>query len=98
MEKVIINPETEYYIVSLKHTDRKDKYITLWRSENAGYAYPLELSGKYKGYEKGYHMSEGNIPVPCDELPAKFFVLDDRGRVCIKNCKASVEFIKLYAV
>jgi hypothetical protein len=28
-----------YYIISLKHTQKHDKYITLWRPENCGYCH-----------------------------------------------------------
>lgn len=97
-EKKIVNPEVEYFIVSLKHTNKKDKYVTLWRPDNAGYAWPLELAGKYKGYEEGYHHDDENIPVPVNEIPTKFLVKDDRGRDCIKVSKASVEFFLLYKV
>lgn len=97
-EKIIVNPEIEYYVISLEHTGKKDKYITLWRPENRGYAYPLELSGRYNGYEAGYHNSEDNVPIPCVDIHPKFIIHDDLGRMCIKNCKASIEFIKLYIV
>jgi hypothetical protein len=97
-QKEIVNPEIEYFIVSLKHSDRKDKYMTLWRPDNKGYCWPLELSGRYKGYQRGYHNDGVNIPVPCTDIPQKLIVKDDLGRDCIKYCKASIEFIKLYTV
>jgi hypothetical protein len=96
MEKVIINPEIEYFIVSLKHTGKKDKYITLWRPSNAGYCWPVELAGRYQGFQLGYHNSEANVPIPTSELPIKFLVKDGNGRDCIANNKASVAFMKLY--
>jgi hypothetical protein len=95
---IIIKPLTEYFIVSLKHTGKKDKYITLWRPDNKGYCWPLELAGKYNGYQQGYHDGDVNVPVPASEIPLKLIVKDDRGRDCIANNKASVEFIKLYIV
>ena len=97
MEKVIINPEIEYFIVPLKHTMKEHKYITLWRPDNKGYSWPLELSGVYKGYQHGYHMSEGNIPVPVADIPANFIVKDREGRDCIVKNRASVAFVKKYA-
>jgi len=96
--KKIINPEIKYFIISFKHTGRKNKYITLWRPNNAGYCYPIELAGQYNGYEDGYHRDvEGeNIPAPVDSIPEKFISLDDRGRKCIKNSRASVSFIRSF--
>lgn len=97
-KKVIINPLTEYLIVSLKHTNRKDKYITLWRPDNKGYCWPVELAGLYKGYQHDYHNTEGNIPIPYTDLQPKFLVKDDMGRDCIANNKASTQFIKNYSL
>jgi hypothetical protein len=84
-EKQIINPGTEYYVVSLKHTGKKDKFITLWRPDNKGYCWPISIAGTYNGFEFGYHLSDGNKPV-----------VDSEGRECIKNSRAVVSFIKEY--
>ena len=98
MEKRVINPEIEYYIVSLKHTHKRDKYVTLWRPDNKGYCWPLSLAGRYQGYEDGYHNhgldEDLNIPVPCSEVTQKYLVLDDQKRECITNSKASIKFLK----
>jgi hypothetical protein len=96
MSDKIINPETEYFIVSFNHTDKTDKYITLWRPSNAGYCYPIELAGKYNGYEDGYHNSDGNIPIPIVALPKKFIVKDGRDRLCVAHTKQSIAFFKAY--
>lgn len=37
----------EFYIVSVQHTKRRDRYITFWRPDNKGYTYPLSWAGKY---------------------------------------------------
>lgn len=94
----IVNPEIEYLIVSFKHTGKKDKYITLWRPSNAGYCWPLEIAGTYNGYEDQYHNSgeTENIPVPKSEIPVELLVDDNQGRACIKNCRASIKFIKSF--
>lgn len=96
MKKELTNPEIDYFIVSLSHTEKTDKYFTLWRPDNAGYCYPLELAGLYKGYDDGYHKNSENIPVPVVALPKKFLIRDDGGRICIVNNKESVQFIMLY--
>jgi len=94
----MINTETEYFIVSLRHTMKWHKYITLWRPDNKGYSWPLELSGRYQGYEPGYH-NDGigeNIPVPCADIPPSFIIKDDEGRDCIAHKRNVVQFIKKY--
>jgi hypothetical protein len=95
-EVKIVNPEIDYCIVSFSHTNKTDKYITLWRPDNAGYCYPISFAGRYKGYERGYHDSDGNIPVPIVAIPKSFIVLDDRERPCIKNTRTVIAFINLY--
>ena len=52
-----------YYVISLKHTHRRDKYITFWRPKNAGYCYSQEMAGIYETTEKGYHDSDSNTPI-----------------------------------
>jgi hypothetical protein len=85
----------KYYIVSLKHTSKKDKYLTLWRPDNKGYCWPMSLAGVYEDYEPGYHNDEGNTPVPPGAL-WKFIIYDEEHRPCIKNCKASREEVLSY--
>lgn len=61
---------SDFYIVSLKHTQRQHMYITFWRPDDAGYSYPLSWSGKYPeervrsdlGY---YNSGHSTIAVPC---------------------------------
>lgn len=36
-----------FYICDLRPQWRKQRYITFWRPENKGYAWPLPWSGKY---------------------------------------------------
>ena len=88
----------EYYIFSFKHTNKKDKYFTLWRPNNKGYCYPLQAAGRYTELINGYHCNDygENIAVPLNEIPSRFIELDQEGRECVKVSKASIEFIKLY--
>lgn len=60
------------FIVSLTHTMRHDKYITLWRPNNCGYCYSKENAGFYEKPEKGYHDNGGNLPIS-DDLAAQLF-------------------------
>lgn len=40
-------PDLEYVIVSVGKTGKKDPYITFWRPDNKGYAWPLAWAGSY---------------------------------------------------
>jgi hypothetical protein len=82
----------EFYIISLKWTKRGDMYITFWRPDDSGYAYPLSWSGKYSesrvmanpGY---YNNGHSTIAVPClvveplGEAPERGQIDNDAGPV-----------------
>ncbi len=65
-----INQGTNYYIISGKHTNPNDEFITLWRPDDAGYCYAKEHAGIYDGYEKGYH--DTDIVVEASKLEPLF--------------------------
>jgi hypothetical protein len=69
-----IEKEREFYVVSVKHTARQDKYITLWRPNDKGYCYRTEAAGKYAesrvAEHLGYYHSGYDIAVPCEVLDA----------------------------
>lgn len=95
-----------FYIASLKHTRRDNAYITFWRPDNCGYAWPLPWSGKYADervlldqdyYNNGYD----TIAVPCEMVdalavpPVSGTVDNDAGPVVLNNrtnWKCIVEF------
>ncbi|MCE7039171.1 hypothetical protein [Dyadobacter sp. CY312] len=58
-----INTDKQYRIVSMKHTLKNDRFITLWGPNDAGYHWSKEMSGIYEGYVPGYHESERNMPI-----------------------------------
>ena len=66
--------ETLYYIVNLSHTHREHRYMSFWRPECKGYAYPLSWAGKYEEHEVRAHLdyynSGENIAVPCEVVDA----------------------------
>jgi hypothetical protein len=76
---------TDCYIVNLSHIHRKHKYITVWRPDNCGYAWPLSWAGKYP-LEKVmanlhyYNTGTANIAVPCEVLDA-MAVNPDKGDI-----------------
>ena len=82
--------EKGYYIVSLKHTQKRDAYITLWGPNNAGYNFSKEMSGIYITPEKGYTDSENAMPITVELgdslfMPVKY---DGQDKNMIPNCKA----------
>jgi len=62
-----------YFIISLTHTNKGDKYITLWRPNNAGYCYSKESAGRYETPQKDYHDSETNMPIS-EEVADELFI------------------------
>jgi hypothetical protein len=63
-----------FYVVNLSHLKSSDAYITLWRPECKGYAWPLSWAGKYAEAEirsqLDYYNSGENVAVPCAVLDA----------------------------
>lgn len=85
-----------YYIASLKHTRRENDYITFWRPDNAGYAWPLSWAGKYTAEQvlaeqDYYNNGTCKIAVPCDLVDAlgiptaPGMVDNDAGPVVLNN-------------
>ncbi|SIT50470.1 hypothetical protein BN2476_830041 [Paraburkholderia piptadeniae] len=65
----------DYYVISVHHTRREDRYILLWRPDNKGYTYRASTAGRYSaetirahlGY---YNCGCSNIAVPTGILDA----------------------------
>lgn len=61
------------YVISVHHTLREHRYITIWRPEDKGYCwavsragvYPLEQIMQHQGY---YNDGDRNVTVPCEVL------------------------------
>jgi len=84
------------YIVSVKHTNREHAYITVWRPDDKGYAWPLSWAGKYReadvlAQRDYYHRGDDTLAVPCELLdalavpPTKGTVDNDAGPVVLNN-------------
>jgi hypothetical protein len=89
----------EFYVVSLAHTNREHAYISVWRPDNAGYAWPLSWAGKYTAEQieanlDYYHRGDSTIAVPCEVLdaisvpPTKGTIDNDAGPI-VPNTKGS---------
>jgi hypothetical protein len=92
-----INTDQVFRIVSMKHTGKRDTYITLWGPDDAGYHFSKEMSGVYHGYVPGYHDSEGNMPITEEKAESLFIKVDYEGKEkhMIPNCKAVWEALGL---
>lgn len=61
------------FIVNLSHLQRSHRYVTFWRPDDKGYAYPLSWSGRYaeervRAALHYYNTGTANIAVPCDVI------------------------------
>lgn len=85
------------YIISLTHTNKRDKYITLWRPNNAGYCFSKEMAGIYPEPEKGYHDSADNMPIEESMADALFLWLPYDGvpKQMIPNAPAIWDVLKV---
>lgn len=79
-----------YYIISLHHTQKHEKFLTLWRPDNAGYCYSKEQAGVYEIPVPGYHDSDTDMPISVDAADGLFIKAnwDNVNRYMIPNCAA----------
>ena len=68
---------TEFFIVDLRPEWNSNPYVTLWRPDDAGYAYPLPWAGRYSKEQvdeggsyyygsKDHRTRIDRFPVPCE--------------------------------
>lgn len=85
----------DFYVISVTHTNREHQYITVWRPDNKGYAWPLSWAGRYTEQQileslDYYHNGE-NVAVPRHVLdgmavqPTPGTVDNDAGPVVLNN-------------
>ena len=65
--------EREYFVISVAHTPRCSRYITLWAPNDAGYRGRTATAGRYTESQVKSNLSYYNngcdtIAVPCDVL------------------------------
>ncbi|MEK6419982.1 MAG: hypothetical protein V4801_10275 [Burkholderia gladioli] len=64
----------EFYVISVKHTLREHKYVTLWRPDDSGYCYRTARAGRYAPAvvrkHLGYYNTGADIAVPCRVVDA----------------------------
>lgn len=87
--------ERSFYVVNLSHLNREHKYVTFWRPDDCGYAFPLSWAGRYpesvvREHLRYYNRGD-NIAVPCSVVealavdPAKGDIDNDAGPVVLSN-------------
>lgn len=87
---------TEFYVVSVCHTQRAHKYITFWRPDDRGYCWPLSWAGKYSAEQvrehAGYYMSRcssiavlSSVADSLAVMPEKGMIDNDAGPVVLNN-------------
>lgn len=57
----------KYLLVSVKHSPKRDPYITFWRPGNSGYTWPLKSAGQYD--EEDVRRNPGYYNNFCDTFP-----------------------------
>lgn len=65
----------QFYIVSLKWSEKSDGLITLWGPDNSGYVYRIERAGRYsapdvKASAFYYNNGANTMAVPCEVIDA----------------------------
>lgn len=88
---------SDYYIISLNHTAKRDAYICFWRPSNAGYCWPLSWAGRYSEAvikEHLYYYNNGycSLAVRCDAIdaisePPKDGKIDDNAGPVVRNLR-----------
>ncbi|WP_426110976.1 hypothetical protein [Massilia sp. PWRC2] len=96
-----------FYVVSVKHTQREQPYITFWRPDNKGYAWPLSWAGQYSEAEVAadleyYHNGYDSFAIPCalmDSLavPPALGTIDNNAGPVVMNTKLNWKFLIEFA-
>jgi len=84
-------PKPAFYILSLVHTGKNDRFLTLWGPNNRGYSTTKEWAGTYETPKPGYHDNADNMPIPASTLDPLFIPLPydhERTMHMIPNCRA----------
>lgn len=70
--RAILTPPDAYYVISLKHSKRTDKNITLWGQSDSGYCFGIGRAGKYAKEDVmahlDYYNSGTNIAVDAETV------------------------------
>lgn len=100
--------EREYFVLSIKHTQRCDPYIVLWGDNDSGYRGKVESAGRYPESQINAHLGYYNngcdtVAVPCDVAEPLAFAVqpgffdDDKGH-WLRNNAATWKTLLKYII
>jgi hypothetical protein len=65
---------SDYYVISVHHTHKRNRYILLWRPDDKGYTFRTSTAGRYAEEavraHLGYYNAGINIAVPAHVVDA----------------------------
>lgn len=82
----------KYYIISLTHTLKEHKFLTIWKPDNADYCMSKESAGEYDEAGKNKHDNALNLPVKIEDANNLFQYIEyekDRWLHMIPNCQST---------
>src|SRR3546814_19380641 len=96
------NEPVQCVIISLKHTSRDSRYITLWRGDDKGYCYRMAGVGRYPlsqvmAHQGYYNTGHADIAVDAAVIERlvtagypKDFRSEERrvGKECVSTCRS----------
>lgn len=95
----------EYFVISVNHTTRHNRYIILWAENDAGYRGRIEAAGRYSeerilSHIRYYNSGCDTVAVPCEVLerlaePVEEKFFDAEGGKWVINCRKNwLEILK----
>lgn len=100
--------EREFFVLSVRHTQRHSPYITLWVADNSGYCGRVESAGRYtesqiKAHLAYYNNGYDTVAVPCDiaeqlAFPVSPGFFDDNNGRWLKNTGATWRFLLKHTI
>lgn len=88
-----MNTNQKFYVISLCHSTLDEKYITIWRNDNAGYSFLVKEEYAYSEITEGYHNSDSNMAIEKEKLEA--LTIKVNGELRVPNCKAVWEALDI---
>lgn len=76
-----------YYVISLYHSEKHEKFLTVWQADNKGYCFSKEMAGLYESPIEGYHNSDKNMAISVEQANQLFILAMFQGqeRMLIPN-------------
>lgn len=107
MEENTAAQTVDYFVLSLTHTLREHRYITLWRPQDCGYTWALSSAGRYSQdrvlSHLEYYNSGENVAVACSVLeglavPSVRGNHDNDAGPCIENNRENWKILLAHVI